>query len=57
MKKRRYGFVEVHGSGFPLKTSDPYLREGFAEIEEKAPYLVPAAVKSEMAAIQDALGV
>ena len=24
MKRRRYGFVEVHGSGFPLKTSEPF---------------------------------
>jgi hypothetical protein len=24
MKRRQYGFVEVHGSGFPLKTSEHF---------------------------------
>jgi hypothetical protein len=27
---KRYGYVEVHGSGFPLKTSDPFTDRGEA---------------------------
>ncbi len=37
-KKRHYGFVEVHGSGFPLKCSKPFEDRGEAVAEANRAY-------------------
>ena len=38
VKKSRYGFVEVHGSGFPLKASDPFDDRAIAVAEANRAY-------------------